>query len=500
MRASSRLLRFALILHVAAALAGAAVIEGVVIETRSGRPLARVRVSLRSISGAAAVVSNRTYTDASGRFVFSGLPAGAFFVSAEKPNYASASFGQKKWNGKGSPIVLDAGARFVAELHLSRLGVLTGQIRDENGVGIENHPVLVYREGRPPKLAQRGSTDDRGVFRIPGLEPGGYHARTGPRRMDDGSGMLPTYFGHGTVLSESKTVEVRLDEETPDVDIMPRTGRLYKLTGRAAWAGISTVSLYSDLGRMTSGVGGDGRFSFDQLPPGSYELLAESEGDGPRMAAYRAIFISDDIEGLILEPARVPRLSLLCDLRDSKLAVERQVSVFARRVQPPDGQSPRRFLCQEEPYIGPGTWEIGVATPPSVYVTGMSLDGKPLETNRFVLAPGGNPPLDILLSAKPATLLGVVKAPGGVPSVGATIFLKPVDPDVRVRLFERESFRTDTNGQFRVDGLPPGTYQVVASFEYEKSEEVDWGLSQVRTVRLDEGKESSVELELVGSM
>jgi hypothetical protein len=130
----------------------------------------------------------------------------------------------------------------------------------------------------------------------------------------------------------------------------------------------------------------------------------------------------------------------------------------------------------------------------------MSLDGKPLETNRFVLAPGGNPPLDILLSAKPATLLGAVKAPGGVPSVGATIFLKPVDPDVRVRLFERESFRTDTNGQFRVDGLPPGTYQVVASFEYEKSDEVDWDLSQVRTVRLDEGKESSVELELAGSM
>jgi hypothetical protein len=67
-------------------------------------------------------------------------------------------------------------------------------------------------------------------------------------------------------------------------------------------------------------------------------------------------------------------------------------------------------------------------------------------------------------------------------------------------LFERESFRTDTNGQFRVDGLPPGTYQVVASFEYEKSDEVDWGLSQVRTVRLDEGKESSVELELAGSL
>lgn len=500
MRVSSRLLRLAFFLLVANALAGAAVIEGVVLETRSGRALTRANATLRSVSGAAAVVSNRTYTDSSGRFVFSGLPAGAYFVSAEKGNYARANFGQKKWNGKGSPIVLDAGARFVAELHLSRLGVVTGQVRDENGVGIENHAVLVYRDGRPPKLAQRGSTDDRGVFRVPGLEPGRYHVRTGPRRMEDGSGMAATYFGQGTVLGDSKAVEVRLDEETPDVDITPRAGRLYKLTGRAAWSGVSAVSLFSDLGRMTSGVGSDGRFSFDQLPPGSYELLAESEGDGPRMAAYRAIFISDDIEGLILEPARVPRLAVLCDLHDSRLPLDRQVSVFARRIQPPDGQAARRFLCQDGPYIGPGTWEVGVVTPPSVYVSGMSLDGNPLKTSQFVLAPGGNPLLSILLSAKPAKLMGAVTAPGGVPSVGATVFLKPVDPDVRERLFERESFRTDAKGQFHVDGLPPGAYQIVASFEYEKPDEVDWGLSQVRTVQLDGGKEASVELKLAGSM
>jgi hypothetical protein len=76
---------------------------------------------------------------------------------------------------KGSPIILDAGARFVAELHLSRLGVLTGQIRDENGVGIENHPVLAYRDGRRPS-SRNSSTDDR-VSSGFGLEPGRYHAR-----------------------------------------------------------------------------------------------------------------------------------------------------------------------------------------------------------------------------------------------------------------------------------------------------------------------------------
>ena len=86
---------------------------------------------------------------------------------------------QKTWKAAGAPIVLaEPECHYVAELRLRRLGAVAGMVWDENQVGLPEQDVIVYEATRPPKMAARGKTDDRGVYRITGLPPGEYVVAT----------------------------------------------------------------------------------------------------------------------------------------------------------------------------------------------------------------------------------------------------------------------------------------------------------------------------------
>ena len=72
-------------------------------------------------------------------------------------------------------------------------GALTGRVLDENGVGTPGVPVVAYRARLPLRTAGSSTSDDRGVFRIGGLEPGRYWVRSGAHTLEDRTGWLPTF-------------------------------------------------------------------------------------------------------------------------------------------------------------------------------------------------------------------------------------------------------------------------------------------------------------------
>jgi hypothetical protein len=473
------------------------VVEGFVAEKESGLPLARSRVGIRSIQQGLSVPSNRVLTDSSGHFRFSRLPAGAYFLTAEKSGYARAEYGQKKWNGSGTPIVLDEASRFSTQFRLSKLGVVTGKVTDENGVGLQQFQVIVYRDTTPLELAAHGVTDDRGVYRVAGLEPGRYHVRTGPRTLEDGAGLLPTFLGGTASAEESRPIEVRLDDETGGIDITPAAGKLFKLSGQVAWPGVSSVSLYSDLGEMRSGVDSAGKFTFAELAPGSYELIAESMPQPP-LAAYRKLWLSGDIEGLVLSRASAPSVSINCKERDGEILDPRQVSSFLSRSAPPADSGPRRILCGEKVTLGPGKWQMAVATPSQYYIDSVTSIQKSATSNEFTLMPGQTVEITVVLSSKPASLRGHVIASGGQPAIGASVFLNALTPEVRNHLYGPKVAKAGPKGEYNFEGLPPGSYQVLSSFEFQKPEEVDWSTSPWKPVNLEEGKEATLDLELAG--
>ncbi|MGQ9635175.1 MAG: hypothetical protein ACUVXB_13130, partial [Bryobacteraceae bacterium] len=125
--------------------ARAATVEGKVVDNRTGVPLARSRVLLMPVRSAAPQIS--AYTDARGVFRMEA-PAGVYALGGERPGYAFTWYGQRIWDGRGTPIVLDSDGRFTAEIRLRRLGAIIGEIRDETVAGMWDFPVAVYRAAR----------------------------------------------------------------------------------------------------------------------------------------------------------------------------------------------------------------------------------------------------------------------------------------------------------------------------------------------------------------
>ncbi len=168
---------------------GTGAISGTVVLADAARPVRRARVTL---TGGELRVAKTAVSDDQGNFAFTDLPAGRFTLSASKPGYVNATYGQKKPGRPGTPIQLvDSQKLTNLKLPLPKGGVLTGAVLDENGEPTPGTQVTAFRyEMRTgeKRLTQAGNdqTDDRGVYRIYGLLPGDYVVRATPRnRLND---------------------------------------------------------------------------------------------------------------------------------------------------------------------------------------------------------------------------------------------------------------------------------------------------------------------------
>ena len=165
-------------------MVGKGSIAGTVVVAGSGQPARRARVGL---SGGNDVGGGRsTTTDEMGRFSFNALPEGRFNLSASKPGHISGSYGQRQPGRPGTPIQLADGQRLQVQLQITRGGVITGTVLDENAEAIPATAVralrYVMQSGqRTLQSAGNGQTDDRGVYRIYGLQPGEYIVFATPR-------------------------------------------------------------------------------------------------------------------------------------------------------------------------------------------------------------------------------------------------------------------------------------------------------------------------------
>src|SRR5215203_1834433 len=172
---------------------GTGSVSGVVLMAGAGQPARKTRVTL---SGAELRGSRSTATDDQGRFSFTALPAGRYGLSANKPGHLSVSYGQRRPGLQGTQIQLSDGQKFQVQLQIPRASVITGTVLDENGEATPNTPVRALRyvtQGgrRTLQSTGSGSTDDRGVYRMFGLQPGEYVVCATPRNnaISDGDRM-----------------------------------------------------------------------------------------------------------------------------------------------------------------------------------------------------------------------------------------------------------------------------------------------------------------------
>lgn len=463
-------------------------LRGLIYDNASGKPLARARVSLEAL-GETPPHPPSVLTDSSGSFAFFSLPAGTYLLKAQKQGYLTATYGQRRWSQPGTPIVLEPDKEFALELRLRRLSAVTGRVFDENELGLPGIAVYAYSATGRRRQVGAGVTDDRGVYRIAGLEPGDYYIRTGARELEDRRGLLPTFYGQSVQIQGARIVKVELEGEREGVDIAPIPGRLSHLTVTLHGPVPATVNLETEAGRRSVHAQPGGTVSFGELAPGPYVLWAFTNGR-PSYSAWQEIDLGAEQENVSLTLAASPTLQLRCSQREDKSATLEGISAFLRPKDESDAGNAKRVACGETAPLRPGLWEIGVMAPPEFFVASVSNVRIGKDGFEFKLLPGQSVAIEVTLSKRPARLKGSVKTAEGSPAIGAPVILRAKDEELNSQLGGPRTTVTNEKGEFSLFALPPGRYEVYSSFsegEHVKGEAVE----------LKEGEQFDVDLTLL---
>jgi hypothetical protein len=478
-----------------AGLLEAAVIRGIVVENMTGYSLSRSLVTLHMVGTPSdSAVSVRT--SESGAFEFMNLAAGAYIVRASRRGFLPMEYGQRQWNSAGTPVIVDKDAAASLNIRLSRLGAITGTVRDENEVGIPEQDVAAYTNTEPPRFVTRGRSDDRGVFRIAGLDPGSYLVRTtGNEDME--LSYLPTFSRQTLRVAEARPIQVYLDDEARDADVRPIRGTLFTLAGLAAPLPdpqnfAVTVTLASDLGRRTV----DGAaFRFTSLAPGAYEIYVEAH-ENPPGARFYGGYTEFRLE------RNTPNLGVLLNqIREMQFGFQGMSGRIVARRKDLAGVGPVQQLelsASNRALLGPGRWELAVIPPLGNYVSGFfpaARGARPDGWNEIQVPRSGL--VTIALSGGASAMHGIVKE-SGAPASWAPVFLETWDPIERKRLVDLRETRADIRGNYRFEGLPPGSYRVLSTFEYMAPDSNAMDLGGALPIEIAAHTDLQTDLDLYG--
>ncbi|HEX8746373.1 MAG TPA: carboxypeptidase-like regulatory domain-containing protein [Pyrinomonadaceae bacterium] len=490
-----------------------------------GRPMGDVSVVIHGMySGFASRVS---VTDSAGRFQFKELPPGLYGLRVASPSFIELpDENRTPWE----PRYLKPGD--TAQITMVKGGVITGTVLNAQGepvVGAFVRPVRV-RDAQGRRIFTEGLagimpriTDDRGIYRIYGLQPGSYLLVVGgsnPYFFGNVSyGDVPTYYPSST-RDTAAEVQVRAGEEAAGVDIRYRNERGHTISGTISGvsdnngrSGISVALVRAVTGLIegqTYAIDVNGRhvFYISGLPDGEYEITAQAvfeKGDAVSSAPRSVSVRGSDVTGIQLElaplsgitgritleplkaqepcvqinPQVAMQQTLITARREEQDKGRLQPSIFSAGGDAPDEQgefvirnlSDGLFRVSIRP---PGEdWYVRAAsfpavTPPAAVQAGTS-------GAKAAAAPAPPPGTIILKRGERASGINITVAQGAASlrgRVAAQSEGAALPANLRVYLIPAERERADDilryaetgvsgDGSFTLTGLAPGRYMAV---------------------------------------
>jgi hypothetical protein len=282
----------------------------------AGAPILVIRSGVKITSG----IQSATADD-EGNFKVTGLGPGSYIIDANVPGYVIARVGSERdYHRPGASVTIN----------LVKGGVITGRVTDPYGepmVGVRAQAFKVREledggkylgELREPNGRL---TDDRGVYRLYGLEPGVYVVGA----SNDHSGM----FGREAMTwhpssprATAAEITVRGGEEVAGIDIRHREERGYMISGTVLGDAapdarderviiMLTSAVDRQLIGMTWATGTNGFAMFGALD-GEYEVVAfrmnHTQSDLGNSSPRRVVVKGADVSGIelrITPPASV---------------------------------------------------------------------------------------------------------------------------------------------------------------------------------------------------
>lgn len=479
----------------------------------------RVREGERGVAGVNVVVlsadssrrfkpAGRARTDAEGRYRITGVPPGKYVVTPMAPAYVLLDITNFP---PGKPLTLSAGDSVEdTDFRVLRGGVITGRVTDADGNPIIMEPVSITPADQ--KDAQQRSTffavdqrdlstDDRGVYRVYGIQPGRYRVSVGDggrtMRAPGSKYYRRTFHPSATDESQSKVVEVALGEEVADVDItLGAPEKTFRISGRFVFADTSQPVPVSSFGYgmldpatgnpLGDFVGGSsnarGEFHAAGLPPGRYKVYAHPTPIDPvDWYSDSTLFeVTDsDVSGLVVKLHRGSTVSGVVTvegLRDRAAAARMLTGVrlhgyteqrggvdigSAGSIRPvtlaPDGS----FRLSG---VRPGRFRLDVSTAEvkGLAFSRVEVNGAEQRDGIDVAQGAQLTGVRVVLVYGSATLRGQLSFPGGdAPPQGARMVVVARRVGASESRFTKGS-EADARGRFQIEGLPAGEYEVQA--------------------------------------
>jgi hypothetical protein len=484
-------------------------VGGTMVHGGTGVPLAKARVFLEPASGSGA--ARATISAANGVFRFENVPAGAYWLVAERLGFERQAFAQR---GLGSPYSSDVvvGEGQPTELLVFRMipgAALSGLVRDARGEPAPDLEVMALRimgtgANRRAGRSWLGRTDDRGRYRIAGLPAGSYAVAVYPRAWalaearDVGDSYYPATFYPGvTGPEDAGAVRVGAGQEaSADIALRGvRASSVYMLlrsevfknsqvtvrlavagpfggvipVGQTVYSGSRAASLISmdqdEYGRGVAAVSGGqdmpAVISVARMPAGSYLLEVQDGPDSPiaRLPAQNASaqFSARPSSESAPELTLFPKVAATVRLSSAPAASPAGLTLTLTQVDGPWTDSAvadaaGRAVFHAAP---PGRYTLSVSRQHQLAVVSLAAKGARVASGVITLPETGAVELEASAIPPGNDLTGHVYR-GGRLEAAALVLLAP-----RADLANIAAYRfaqTDTAGGFTWYGVAPGDY------------------------------------------
>jgi protocatechuate 3,4-dioxygenase beta subunit len=514
--------------------------RGKVLQEPGGQPIRKANVQLNGRSGTSPAQYSAV-TDAEGQFTIDEVQPGQYVVVIEHPGFVQSGSSSRVTTISLSP----ATGKHDLIFHMQPSAVITGKILDLDGDPMRDVGVSATRTGsiageRDSHNFGSTTTNDLGEFRIAELRAGRYKIAASPpqdyRRSDRQEGSngkdrtiyLTTHYPGVLEEEQAVAVEVHAGAETR-INFGLLTGRAFHVSGTVSGVpgGAMTQLMLLHRGRegsqsTTQQLGEGGKFEFPNVLPGSYVVrlvVVTFEGGKPAMQMLRLgqpIEVSNaNVEGLRLHPEASGQIRGKFHLdSDQKFDwTQLTVSLFAVDEH---GEGPAYEGAMDFPAMSSvnsdatfelknvpgGTYQLVVGARSNnlrdYFTKSVNLGGRDVADSGFQVLPETF--LDVVISAKGASIAGTVVDDNGQPVANATVVDVPsAEHRSRQDFYQRDM--TDATGHFNLRGLNPGKYTVFAFEELQEDVRQPEFLKSYETrgeiVQLEESTRKSVVLKFI---
>ena len=472
--------------------------------TIEGQPAAAVRVLLKRKDGPDSPGVTATTND-EGLYQLANLPAGTYRISVYAPVFVIEGGNRLSYEYGGKTVNLSEGDE-IENLNFSlvRGGVVTGKVTDEYGMPVIAEGVVAFRldqQGRRDNSAAvdilRWQTDDRGVYRIFGLEGGRYVIGAGASSEDTlqpvgvRASYKRTYYPDAVNESSAKIIEVKPGGEVKNVDIKLSRTKGYAVTGRVIDAEtdkpLAGVTVGCEVAKTAipsfkpgeTTTNSKGEFRIEGLSPNTYVVyvfnLGQSEVYSDRVNFEITEGDVADIEIKMMRGATISGVAEVEGTRDPAF-LARMSQIALRAEATSQDIAMMMMTIMQGGSVGninsDGKWKIEgvrhgktriIAMPPPQLkgLTFVRVERNGMEVKDFDVAPGEQiTGVRLVFSYGTSVLSGHVEIRGGVLPSNTQLTLSIVregsSPD---EWWFAKQANVDAQGKFSIEGVSQGNYK-----------------------------------------